>query len=96
MTDKKQVKVFQMNDCDWYVGATAEECVKKIIQDTESNDIVDDGYPIELSDEEMNSIMFTHLNYGDRPDYKITFAERLKEMIEEKADFPCVFATTEY
>ncbi len=92
------IKIFEMNDCDWYAGETAEDCLVEICKDwgeTRETYIRDYDYPelSQLTDEQMEKLTFCY-DMLDGP--TVTFKERLDEMIKDEFKFPCFFASTEY
>ena len=90
---KKQIKVFQLNDCDWWAGYDLESVKKAYVKETGMSleEAFDD--PRELTDEEMDTLK----HWGDEGDNKepITFRQELDRMIESGFEFPWFFASTE-
>lgn len=86
------IKIFRLNDCDWYAGNNLEDCINEAIKQTglTREEIVDS--PSELSDADMEK---HHLHEEDKTD-KFTFRKSLDELIENNTVFPCFFASTEY
>jgi hypothetical protein len=94
-TQKKLIKVFCMNDCDWMAGATLEECKAEYINnyggdawDDADGDQFEDAH--ELSPEAMQRLKFT-----DEDGTRRSFQEQLDKMIAEDNEFPQFFASTE-
>ena len=91
-----EIKVFQMNDCDWMAARSLEEAVddykKNYVGDDEH--LIDD--PCELSDEAMNRLLYTRTEDDGDPVGKVSFRQQLNLMIAEGQEFPCFFASTEY
>lgn len=86
------IKVFRLNDCDWYAGETLEDCINEAIKQTGlTRDEIVDGSD-ELSDNDLEKY---HLQEEYKID-KLTFREALDELIENNTVFPCFFASTEY
>jgi len=81
------IKVFKMNDCDWWAGATLEECVA----DYPDEDTIEE--PAELTDEEMNEFIYAEDHYCDT---QKSFRQKLEEMVKAGEQFPRAFASTEY
>ncbi|HYF35129.1 MAG TPA: hypothetical protein VD994_07575 [Prosthecobacter sp.] len=84
------MKVFKINDCDWYMANTLDEAVALAIAETglPRDEAVDD--PRELSEEAMNRLQFVN------PDgSKWSFAVELQNRIQAGMK-PGFFATTEY
>ena len=87
------MKVFAMNDWDWWAAETLEEAKGAYwremgIEDADE-DFLDDAH--ELDEEEMN-----HFQFNDDDGTKRSFREQLKNMIASGAKFPAFFASTEY
>lgn len=86
------IKLFQVNDCEWYAAETikqAVECAEQIYDCT-----VED--PREVTEEEMDRLHFLKMEDDDNPGEQITFRQRLQEMIDAGESFPEFFATSEY
>lgn len=99
---ENKIKIFQMDDYTWYAGETAESCILKMMEDTgmTREDILcdDEDFPAEISDEQYDKYYFLEddAEGNERKGEKKTFRQKLDEMIESGAKFPCFFATTEY
>lgn len=90
-----KVKVFQLNDCEWWAGHDLESVMADYVKETgvPPDEAFED--PRELTDEEMEE--GTHYGDPDHPeDPPRTFKEELQYMIDGGATFPCFFASTEY
>ena len=92
------MKVFRLNDCDWYASEDMESAINQIMHDTGNarEDCIDDNAH-ELTDEEMSK--FCVRDEDDRLNtLKIpkTFKEELDLLISEGYKFPIAFASTEY
>lgn len=84
------MKVFSINDCDWYMANTLEEAILIAMADTglPRDEATDD--PCELTEAQMNKLMFT-----DDNGVKRTFAAELQRRID--AGKKCgMFASTEF
>jgi hypothetical protein len=103
----QEIKIFAMNDCDWYAAESVEDALKAMAEvfsyKTTPEGIADmrEGLdvenPGEISDESMDSLIFT--DDSDLPEGQIvkrTFREQLAQMIADGQKFPCFFASTEY
>ena len=86
-------RVYAMDDCDWYAGMSRESVLAQFVTDTgiPASDL-DDDCPRLLSDREMRHFKF----YDEEANTTRTFAEQLERMIQGGAQFPCLFASTEY
>jgi predicted translin family RNA/ssDNA-binding protein len=86
------IKVFQLDEGDWYAAETGEEAIKLAMELTgESRKYYYDSYQGEVSSGQMQKLIF-HEEDGT----KKTFAEKLEEMVKSVEKFPCFFATSEY
>ena len=92
------MKVFRMNDCDWWMAETLEQAVNDYLKMTGSQSDLDRGEmlddPAELTPHEMAS----HEFYPDEtqdPDKVISFSTELKYRIARGATSE-LFASTEY
>jgi len=84
----KKPKVYEMNDCDWWVDFSPEEARKNYSDFVEGDDTDD---PVELTEEDLSSLTF----FSEESE-TITFKEQLECMIKKGEVFPCFFASTEY
>lgn len=96
------IRVFQMNDMEWWAGeGTPEEMLAAYMAETgvsreEATDDPD-GLPSPLTDEEMESEMMVETDDDDQPTgRKTSFRAVLDGMIASGQKFPCLFACTEY
>lgn len=85
------MKVFKLNDCDWYLANSLEEAIEVAMKDTglPRDEVVDDPY--ELDEEQMNTVMFDNQDGSKWP-----FAVELQNMIEAGIARPGMFASTEW
>jgi hypothetical protein len=93
------IKVFKLNDYEWWAAASLAEAIADWKQwtgfgDEEAAENLDD--PRELSDEEMDRLQFAHTEEDDTPYRKQSFRAELAEQIAAGETFPGFFATTEY
>jgi len=99
------IKIFKMNDCDWYAGETPEDAIRGMAEwigyETTPEAIAEmcaelTVKPVELSDAELDQTMYEEVD-GPMPfSQKLTFRERLAEMLVDGDEFPSFFASTEY
>ena len=88
------MKVFQLNECDYWVGETLEACIaaaKEEWGETCFDEVMDRSEPCELDEKAMNILKFHDENGETR-----TFAEQLTRDISEGGKFPRCFASSEY
>ena len=86
------MKVFQMNECDWYMAESAEQARIKYARDYDPGDD-SENQPRESKEFEMNSLMFIDEGGADLPR---SFAEELKIRLKKKNAQHGLFASTEY
>lgn len=96
------IKVFAMNDCDWYAARSLDEAKASYARTVHSDnyDVAEDkdgifDDPYELTAEQMDRLRF----WGDADEPSktpITFREQLSKMVADGDSFPCFFASTEY
>lgn len=94
-----EIKIYQMNDCDWFAGESAASCIAKWCKSYDytpaeyAQDYGNNGkFPREITDAEMDKIILS--NDDGEPD--VSFREGLAAMIREGVSFPAMFATTEF
>ena len=86
------MKIFAITDCEWWAGETLEESVADYSKQTGiSPEDSSFGEPYELTDEEMDSMVFT-----DDDGQKRSFRDQLLAMEASGVKFPTFFAMTEY
>ncbi len=100
MTDEKIMKIFKLNDCDWYAAEDMESAIQQIMYDTDNTreDCVDSSAH-ELTDDEMDRLQFVDdggVIDEEAEDGSRSFRGQLAVMIERGDSFPCLFATTEF
>jgi len=96
---KNKLKVFALNDYEWWVGYDLESVKKAYLKETQISEDEAFENPRELTKKEMTSkfiriVEEEELNYAKAGKY--TFAEFLELMSKNENKFPCMFACTEY
>ncbi len=96
-----ELKVFKMNDCDWYAAENVEDA-KRAMAEWNGYAPTPEGIakmceefivkPVELSAQEMEAERYWLDEAADSP--TISFRERLAEMIADGDEFPSFFAST--
>ncbi|MBO2589350.1 hypothetical protein [Shewanella algae] len=86
------MKVFAMNECDWMVGESLEDCIQCYVKDFGGNESI--YYPCELDGEQLDASVFIADENGDLS--KRTFKEQLAIEVDKGGVFPRLFASTEY
>lgn len=87
------IKVFRMNDFEWWAGETLEACI------AHWKDARNGRVEVELDDpRELDSSEMAQLQYMDDPgtEVKWSFDDELARRVKADAEFPQFFATTEY
>ena len=91
----KNIKVFKLNDCDWYAGETIDHAKEALIDDLSEHDNPDKEQfffePKELTQKQMETLIVR--DDGDEIEY--TFAEHLRARLEGGSIPPFAFASTE-
>lgn len=87
----QNLRVFQMDDCDWWVGESADSCIEDRHETYGPDEEFDREEVHELSDQQMQALVCT-----DEDGSKHTFKEQLDIEIASGGDFPRLFATTEF
>lgn len=94
-----EIKIFQMNDCDWWAADSLESAIQDCMEQYGyTREQVEEDEPRELTDEELDSLQYTD-DPSDSEAETRTFREQLKVMQQEPEKYtphPCLFASTEY
>jgi hypothetical protein len=97
------IKVFRLNDCDWFAGENLESCIKCFFseylteEDTPENREEYLCDTEELDDSQLDVLKFHDLEGDWGPaNTQYTFREALTHMQAAGDKFPCFFASTEY
>lgn len=87
-----KIKIFQLNDCDWWAGEDLKSVKKVYAEEVDSDsDLTEDAR--ELTEKEMNELVFAdETGSGNGRSFK----DQLKRLIDNGQEFPCFFATSEY
>lgn len=93
------MKIYALNDCDWWIGESLEACIADYRTNyTSDPDSVDDDAH-ELTDEELDTLKFVVVDEDEDENptrEKRSFREQLAIEIAEGGVFPRMFASTEY
>ena len=86
------IKVFRLNDCDWWAGENLESVKKDYLKETglDAEEAFDD--PEEITEEIMNKGKYVDEDGKNER----TFKEELDSMIKNGTKFPAFFASSEY
>lgn len=94
-TAAEPIKIFKLNDCDWFAARTMEEAIACARAEFDyGDDSIED--PHELTDEELDTHLFQFRNDYDRPLESMSFRAALAKRIADGERFPYLFASTEY
>ncbi len=87
----RSLQVFQLNDCDWWVGRDEAEVKADYLEITglTAEEAFDDFHAISRADMERLVVV-------EESGKTMTFLAKLQEMIAAGESFPCLFASTEY
>lgn len=96
--EDEMIRVWQVDEVNWYAAETLEEARQAYRDDIGSdaaNECMSDcAEPEPVTEEEMLKYKMCHIDEPGHP--IVTFAEALKEMIDNGIKFPAAFASTEY
>lgn len=97
MADTLPLRVFRLNDCDWWLAATLEQAKADFLATCGGDDDSFDE-PHELSEEDLLRLHFVDTDDGERAIGKSrrTFHEELRRQIKADPITPRMFASTEY
>jgi hypothetical protein len=87
------MKVFRLNEFEWYAAATLEGAVRCAMATSglPREEVLDESYePFELTGEQLQDSTYQDLEGVQ------TFAERLKQLLARDENFPCFFADADY
>jgi len=94
----RPVKIFKLNDYEWWAGFTLEETIQAAMKECmlTREEVADN--PRELTEMDLNRLIFTDCEEkDDEGEYKTrTFRQQLNREIVNGQKFPCIFASTEY
>lgn len=86
------IKIFAINDCDWWAGYDLESCIVAAMSETgmARDELLGWGEAHELTDEEMDTLKFV-----DDDGQQSTFREHLELSFRRDGAVPYFFASTE-
>lgn len=89
------MKIYRMNECDWWIGESLEACKDDYAREYGDPDAADDAR--ELTDEELDRLMFRDDEGEDSAGFpqRRSFREQLAIEIDDGGTFPRLFASTE-
>jgi hypothetical protein len=94
MTTEKPIRVFQVNEADYIAARTMKEAVRYLQKcaGLPLDEAFDKDCARTFTDTELDKLIF--VNEDDESE--VTFLEQLVILINQGADFPHFFASTEY
>ena len=91
------IKVFRMDDNEWWAGESLEACIAEGRRQCGEDCYLDDPHmQYELSDEQMQQLVFIDDVAGAEPPVQRTFAEELARRIAAGESFPQPFAAEDW
>lgn len=91
MVNETKIKVFQMDDIEWWAGESQEACVAEGKRQCGPDCYDEPDEYRELTEADMQ-----HLQFVDEDGSKRSFAEELARMVATGSEFPCPFAATDW
>lgn len=91
----QRVHIYKLNDFEWWAGPNLAACIADWKEQTSQDDEQLDD-PRQLTEEELDRLMFSHTDEDETPYRKQSFRAELAEQIAAGVSFPSFFATTEY
>jgi hypothetical protein len=89
------IKIFQLNECDWWAGPDLESCIAAAIDQLSlDRDEVVDNKTHELTDAEADTLTF--VEWDDPVPDNFTFRKALECAVTRGDKFPQSFASTEW
>lgn len=96
MTDPLPMRVYAMNDCDWWMARSLEEAKADYCHETGSTEAELCPDARELTDEELDRLRITDTDENERPTGKArSFRKELQRRVDEGVTKPEMFASTE-
>lgn len=87
------IKIFRMNDCDWWMAPSIEEAKKDFISNY-GDDQLDESEIEELNDDALDGLFYIE-DWCEPTERRISFREALALRVAEGCHTE-LFATTEY
>ena len=91
-----KIKIFQINDYDWVAAETIDEAIACACStfNLSEEEVYDESAAGELSEEKLDEYKYYLTDDTDGPSR--TFKQELESRINDKQEFPQVFATSEW
>ena len=94
--DARRIRVYRMDDNEWWIGESLAACVEEGQRQCGPNCFDDPSEQYELSDEQLQKLIFVDESDGAEPPVERTFAEQLAREIAEGGPFPRPFAAEDW
>lgn len=92
-----KINVYRMDDMEWWAGESLAACVAEGRRQCGADCYPDDpSEQYELTDEQMQRLVFIDESDGAEPPFKRTFAEELARRIAGNEQFPQPFAAEDW
>ena len=91
-----RIRVYRMDDNEWWAGASLADCVAEGQRQCGVECYSDPDEQYELTDEQMQRLVFIDESDGAEPPVKRTFAEELARRIAAGEAFPQQFAAEDW
>lgn len=92
MADQSKIKVFKLDDIEWWAGESLEACIAAAQDAAGSRDCYSDPSDYrEVSDDAMQRLQFIDEDGESR-----SFAAELERLIASGTSFPCQFAAEDF
>lgn len=94
--DLPRIRVYRMDDNEWWAGESLAACVEEGQRQCGPDCYDDSSEQYELSDEQMQRMVFIDESDGAEPPVKRSFAEELARRIAAGERFPQSFAAEDW
>lgn len=94
--EARRIRVYRMDDNEWWVGESLAACVEEGKRQCGPECFDDPSEQYELSDEQLQRLIFVDESDGAEPPVQRTFAEQLAREIAEGGPFPRPFAAEDW
>jgi hypothetical protein len=91
-----RIRVYRMDDNEWWAGESLAACVAEGRRQCGADCYPDSDEQHELSDDELQRLIFIDESDGAEPPVKRTFAEQLAREVAEGGAFPRPFAAEDW
>lgn len=92
MTMPNPIRIFKLDDYDWWAGESLAACIAEARKQCGAGSYCD----AEEEGREVSAEDMQRLQFGDDGENLRSFAEQLEHEIADGTHFPCLFASTEW